>query len=217
MGLHTTAHFDAMFSGDDDPWHFKTRWYEARKRALTLACLPQARFTRAYEPGCANAELSLALAPRCERLLISDGSAKAVQLARERTAHLAQVEVRLAWLPGEWPDETFDLIVVSEMAYYLDAQALDVLASRMRGSLLPGATVLACHWRQGIEGCAMSGDEVHRRLADRLALTPLCGYVDDDLRLDVWSLDARSVAEREGFKSAPESKDADAAAGRAGR
>ena len=200
MSLHTTQHFDAMFSGDADPWHFKTRWYEARKRALTLACLPQARFNIAYEPGCANAELSLALAPRCDRLLVSDGSAKAVELARERTAHLAHVEVKLAWLPEEWPDETFDLIVVSEMAYHLDALALDVLADRMRTSLLPGATLLACHWRQGIENCALSGDEVHRRFADRLALPHLCGYLDDDIRLDVWSLDKRSVAEREGFK-----------------
>lgn len=200
--LHTTDHFDAMFSGDDDPWQFKTRWYEARKRALTLACLPEARFTNAYEPGCANAELSLALAPRCDRLLITDGSAKAVALARDRTSHLAQVQVRQAWLPEEWPDETFDLIVVSELAYYLDAAALDVLADRMRASLSPGSTLLACHWRHAIEGCAMSGDEVHRRLAQRLAMPQLCGYTDADLRLDVWSLNPRSVAEREGFKSA---------------
>jgi len=203
---HTPEHFDAMFSDSDDPWHFKTHWYEARKRALTLAGLPAARFTSAYEPGCANGELALALAPRCDRLLISDGSAKAVTLARERTAHLTHVEVRLAWLPDEWPDQAFDLIVVSEMAYYLDAAALDLLADRMRASLLPNwsnATVLACHWRPRIDGCAMSGDEVHRRLADRLALPQRCGYFDDDFRLDVWSLDARSVAEREGFRSTP--------------
>lgn len=202
---HTTEHFDAMFSGSDDPWHFQTRWYEARKRALTLACLPAARFASAYEPGCANAELSLALAPLCDRLLISDGSARAVALARERTAHLAHVEVRQAWLPDEWPEQSFDLIVVSEMAYYLDAAALDVLADRLRASLQPhasNATVLACHWRPRIEGCAMAGDEVHRRLADRLALPHLCGYIDADFRLDAWSLNPRSVAEREGFKSA---------------
>lgn len=200
--VHTTEHFDAMFSGNDDPWHFKTRWYEARKRALTLACLPEARFAHAYEPGCANAELSLALAPRCDRLLISDGAAQAVQVARARTAHLPHIEVRLAWLPDEWPDDRFDLIVVSEMAYYLDARALDAFADRLRASLLPGGTLLACHWRPAIEGCAFSGDEVHRRLEDRLALPRLCGYIDNDLRLDVWALDTRSVAEREGFRSA---------------
>ncbi len=200
--LHTTEHFDSMYSASDDPWHFKTRWYEARKRELTLACLPAAHFASAYEPGCAGGDLSLALAPRCHRLLISDGAPKAVQAARARTSGLAHVEVRQAWLPDEWPDEHFDLIVLSEVAYYLDGPALDRLAECMRASLLPQATLLACHWRQPIEGCAMSGDEIHRRLAQRLALPLLCSYADGDVRLDLWSSDERSVAEREGFKGA---------------
>ena len=200
--LHTTEHFDSMYSGTDDPWHLETRWYEARKRALTLACLPAVRFASAYEPGCANGELSLALASRCDRLLISDGSPQAVRVARQRMADLPHVEVRQAWLPEQWPDQQFDLIVISEIGYYLDEAALDLLAERLRASLLPRATLLACHWRQHIEGCAMSGDDVHRRLAQRLALPRLCGYGDDDLRLDVWTQDSRSVAEREGFKSA---------------
>ena len=198
---HSPEHFDAMFSVSDDPWHFKTRWYESRKRELTLAALPAPRFGTAYEPGCANAELSLALAPRCDRLLISDGSPRAVQVARERTAHLGNVEVRQAWIPDRWPEQQFDLIVLSEVAYYLGEQALDILAERMIVSMLPHGTLLACHWRDRIDGCTMSGDDVHRHLANRLALPHLASYRDDDLRLDVWSLDCRSVAEREGFKS----------------
>lgn len=201
MMLHTTEHFDSMYSGTDDPWHFRTRWYEQRKRALTLACLPATRFASAYEPGCANGELSLALAPRCDRLLISDGSPRAVQVARQRTCELSHIEVRQAWLPDEWPAEDFDLIVISELAYYLDEPSLDLLAERLRASLLPRGTLLACHWRQPIESCALSGDDIHRRLAKRLALPRLCSYSDRDLRLDVWSLDERSVAECEGFKS----------------
>lgn len=199
--LNSREHFDDMFSRSDDPWHFKTRWYEARKRQLTLACLPAARFESAYEPGCANAELSLALALRCDRLLISDGSPRAVQVARARTAHLDHVDVRQAWIPDRWPEQKFDLIVLSEVAYYLDEASLDLLAKRVTASTLPRATVLACHWRERIEGCTLSGDDVHHRLADRLALPHLMGYSDADLRLDVWSLDFRSVAEREGFKS----------------
>ena len=42
-----------LFEASDDPWSFKSRWYEARKRALTLAALPKLRYGRAYEPGCA--------------------------------------------------------------------------------------------------------------------------------------------------------------------
>lgn len=198
--LHSAENFDALYAADEDPWHLQSRWYEARKRALTLACLPAARYPRAYEPGCANAELSVALAARCDHLLVSDGSARAVQLARRRTQALPQVEVLQAWLPAQWPGRTFDLIVISELGYYLRPADLDQLAHRLLGSMQPGATVLACHWRQPIEGCLLSGDAVHQRLAQRLALPHLAGYVDDDLRLDVWSHDARSAAQREGFR-----------------
>jgi SAM-dependent methyltransferase len=193
------AHFDAMFRDSDDPWQFRTRWYEARKRALTLACLPSRRFTHGYEPGCANGELSAELAQRCDRLLVSDGSARAVDLARHRLASMPHVEVRQAWLPAAWPQGLFDLIVISELGYFLDGDALDALAAKALQSLAPGGCVLACHWRRPIAGCTLDGDAVHRRLDARLGLHCLTQLQEADFRLDVWSRDARSVAEREGF------------------
>ena len=196
---HTAGYFDEMFARSDDPWAFKSRWYEARKRALTLACLPASRFASGYEPGCANGELSAALATRCDRLLVSDGSAAAVELARSRTVLLENVEVRQAWVPAEWPEARFDLIVISELGYFFDATALQTLATKARASLLPGGTVLACHWRRGSDDCELNGDEVHRRLGARLALPSLSCVMEADFRIDVWCDDARSVAEREGF------------------
>ncbi len=196
---HTPEYFDSLFSGSDDPWQFKSRWYELRKRALTLACLPAARYMNAYEPGCANGELSADLAERCERLRVSDGSPKAVAVTGARMAGFPHVQVMQEWVPLQWPDEPFDLIVVSELAYYLSAEELDALIARILASLSPGGTVLACHWRRQIEGCALDGDEVHRRLGERLALPHLTQVLDPDLRLDVWCHDLRSVAQREGF------------------
>ncbi len=196
---HSQAFFESLFTQSKDPWHFESRWYEARKRALTLACLPEARYASAYEPGCANGELSAALAERCDSLLISDGAAAAVEIARERVSHLPHVRVRQAWLPEQWPEELFDLVVISEIGYYLDADALDALAAKTLAFLRPSGTVLACHWRRQIDGCEFDGDEVNRRLGERLALPRLCQVVEPDLRIDVWCADDRSVGEREGL------------------
>jgi SAM-dependent methyltransferase len=193
------AYFDAMFDASDDPWQYKDRWYEARKRALTLACLPQPRYASGYEPGCANGELSAALAERCDRLLISDGSAAAVELAKHRVRKQPNVRAVEAWMPHQWPQERFDLIVLSEFGYYLDAASLQTLAIKARDALSPGGTLLACHWRWLIDGCDMDGDAVHHVLAENLGLCKLCNVLEPDLVIDVWCAEPQSVAQREGL------------------
>ena len=193
-------HFDELFSASDDPWHFKARWYELRKRSMTLACLPRARYASAYEPGCANGELSAALAERCDRLLISDGSSAAVTLAKHRVAHQPHVSTVQAWVPDEWPDGFFDLIVISELAYYLDTSALPKLAHKARNSLAPGGDIVACHWRPPIVGCTVEGDEVHRCLSESLGMPCVWSVADPDFRLEVWSSDQRSVGQREALR-----------------
>ena len=190
-------HFDELFAATDDPWDFRNRWYESRKRALTVACLPRARYASGYEPGCANGELSTALAERCDRLLISDGAAQAVALAQKRVANLRHVSAVQAWIPDEWPDARFDLIVISEVAYYLDADALAGVAAKARKSLMPGGDIVGCHWRRPIDGCRLDGDAVHSTLSQALGLTRVWSLVDPDFRLEVWSDDQRSVGTRE--------------------
>ena len=193
-------YFDALFEGRDDPWGFKTRWYEQRKRALTLAALPRPRYSNAYEPGCANGELSAALADRCDQLLVSDGNTRALALARARLAALPHVQVLKAWLPDEWPPGRFDLVVISEVAYYLDAAALLDLVDRARQSLNEHGTVLACHWKAPIEGCALTGSQVHEQLSQQLGLHRVLRVDDPDFLLDVWCGDAMSTAQAEGLR-----------------
>ena len=193
-------YFDALFEGRDDPWGFKTRWYEQRKRALTLAALPRPRYASAYEPGCANGELSAALADRCDQLLVSDGNTRALALARVRLAALPHVRVLKAWLPDEWPPNRFDLVVISEVGYYLDVAALRDLTNRARQSLNEHGTVLACHWKAPIDGCSLTGIQVHEQLGQQLGLPHLLCVNDADFLLDVWCGDATSTAQADGLR-----------------
>ncbi|CAN5696255.1 SAM-dependent methyltransferase [soil metagenome] len=192
------GYFEQMFAASDDPWGFKSRWYEERKRALTLACLPAMRYAHGFEPGCANGELSASLATRCDRLLVSDGVDPAVDLARQRLKGHSNVEVRKAWLPGDWPDEKFDLIVLSEFLFYLQPAVVEEIAVKARTSLITGGTILACHWRHPIEGCVVTGDSAHETLSRVIGLPHQCRVPESELRIDVWSA-ARRVAQQEGL------------------
>lgn len=191
------SYFEALFDGNDDPWAFRHRWYEQRKRDLTLAVLPRQRYASVFEPGCANGELGAALAERCDRLLCADTSARAVALAQARLKPFAHAEVRQQRLPEQWPQARFDLIVISEMAYYLSPEDLDRLIARIRDSLEDDGQVLACHWRPAIEGAPLTAEAVHSRFAACLDMTRLVTHDEPDFLLDLWSRDPRSLAEQE--------------------
>ncbi|PWD42363.1 SAM-dependent methyltransferase [Gordonia paraffinivorans] len=197
------SYFHAMYAADDDPWGFSSRWYERRKYALTLAALSSPRYGSAFEPGCSIGVLSAELATRCDRLLCIDVSPRAVDLARRRLAAAPHAQVRSGDIVEDWPvGERFDLIVLSEVLYYLDADALDDLVGRLPGSLTPDGEVVAVHWRWPVADYPQTGDAVHEALrASSLAVS--ASYSDTDFRLDVLRRrPGRSVAQREGLVDA---------------
>lgn len=194
-------YFDALYSASEDPYALRQRWYEARKRALLLAALPQARYRRVYEPGCGIGELTLALSHRCDDLLASDFSAHAVTLARKRTEGRPNVRVEQHVLPADWPREggRFDLIVLSEMGYFLDRNDMQRLARCCEETLEADGTLVACDWRPDFAQRSLSTSDVHGALA-ALGLARLALHEEDDFVMQVWTRDARSVAEREGIR-----------------
>ncbi|MEO6677792.1 MAG: SAM-dependent methyltransferase [Pseudomonas sp.] len=193
-------YFDGLFSGNDDPWAFRQRWYEQRKRAVTLAALPRPHYRAIFEPGCANGELSAELASRCDRLLCCDTAAAAVSLARTRLSLFDHAEVRQSRLPAEWPEEKFDLIVISEIGYYLDADDLKRLIVQAEHALTADGQLLACHWRPPIDGCPLNARQVHDLLHEHLHLPRLVLHQEADFLLELWSREPRSVAALEGLR-----------------
>ncbi|MCF7749826.1 class I SAM-dependent methyltransferase [Bacillus subtilis subsp. subtilis] len=195
--MNNAAYFDALYQ-QDDPFEYRTRWYEARKRALTLASLPRARFMRGWELGCSNGVLTAALAPRCAALLATDLSEPAVAAARRTLAGQAHVRVEQARHPQAWPDGSFDLIVFSELGYYLDSAAMQAMAARLAASLDAQGVLIACHWRPAFEQARCSAAFVHAQLD--AVLPRLFSWCDQDMLLQGWSRDTCSVAGREGLR-----------------
>ncbi len=103
------------------------------------------------------------------------------------------------WIPDEWPEARFDLVVISELASYLEAELLAELAAKTVASLLLGGDVVACHWRHPIAGRSLPGDAVPERLSRTRALPRPWSLIDPDFRLEIWSADGRSIGAREGL------------------
>lgn len=196
------SYFDTMYDGAPDPWGFQTRWYERRKLALALAMLPRQRYTSAFEPGCSLGILTEALAGRCERVLATDVTLGALEAATARLASHRNVAL-LRWALGDpWPDEEFELIVLSEVCYYLDAAALPAVLVQAQQALQTGGTLLAAHWRHPVDDYPITGDEVHALIAATRGLSRLARYCDEDVVLETYQKvppRSRSVAAAEGL------------------
>ncbi|MGO0575705.1 PIG-L family deacetylase [Ornithinimicrobium panacihumi] len=196
-----TSPFEQLHGRQADPWEVRTSWYERRKRALTLALLPQERYAIALEIGCSIGALAADLADRCDRVVAVDESEAALATATEALAGHGSVDLVHAQLPEEWDrlerdwlhqdtgDGRPDLVVVSEVGYFMSPGRLAALADRIRESLSDAehATVLACHWRHEIVGWPLRGDDVHAILDARLGLPRRSELVEDDVVLTVWS------------------------------
>lgn len=195
----TGEFFDATYDRHEDPWGYTDRWYEERKRALTLAVLPEQRYRDVLEVGCGIGVLTEELAPRADHLLAVDVSTAAVERARRRVAGLPHVQVQVADVADAVPAGSFDLVVLSEVGYYLDRPTLDRVLADLRTRLAPGGTLLVCHWRHPVDAYPLSGDEVHRVLRRTTDLTLLAEHREKDLLLDVYGDDPRSVAQRTGL------------------
>jgi len=193
------SHFDAIFAKNDDPWDYRQSWYEARKRALTLAVLPKQHYKRAFEPGCANGEMTAELARRCDRLLACDFSAGAVQIARNRVRALSHVTVEEMCVPDAWPEDRFDLIVISEFGYYLGDTSLAGLVKRLDHALEREGTLIACHWSRPFNDARSTAPAVHRALATVPGLVEAAAHVEPDFLLHAWVRGSKSVAQIQGL------------------
>ncbi|SLJ88341.1 PIG-L family deacetylase [Clavibacter michiganensis] len=192
--------FDAAYARAEDPWRVQTRWYERRKRLATLAALPDERYGRALEIGCSIGVTTAGLAERVDELLAVDVAPTAVERARVRLADAPQVRLEVRDVGADWPAGAFDLVVMSEVGYYLDDAAFDRVLAALPGALGAGGALVACHWRHPEGDFRRTGDEVHARLAAVPGLHVLMRHEEDDFLLEVLSADPRSVAVRTGLR-----------------
>lgn len=179
-------YFEQVYDASDDPWDFATSRYEAEKYAATLAALPRENYRTAFEIGCSIGVLTAQLAARCRSLLAVDVNEKALAQARERCGDLENVNLRLMQIPNEFPGENFDLIVVSEVGYYLSAEDWRAAREKIVRHLDAGGNVVLVHWTHFVPDYPQTGDAVHDSFATSENLKRIFAKRTNDYRLDVW-------------------------------
>lgn len=182
------SYFDKLYSDDPDPWKFETSEYEANKYAATIAALPKQRYRSAFEIGGSIGVLTEKLAQRCDCLLSVDVSKLAQDKAIARCKHLPQVRFEIMSVPEQYPDQMFDLTLVSEVGYYLCWEDLKKVQQLILQHLEPGGHLLLVHWTLYAKDYPLSGDEVHDSF---LELTPtklrhLQSQREEQYRLDLF-------------------------------
>jgi predicted TPR repeat methyltransferase len=193
------AYFADLYAQSADPWALADRWYDRRKYAITVAMLPEPTYRHAFEPGCSVGVLTELLADRCERVTAVDVVPQALAATAERLdlAGVQNVALNRRSLDDTWPAGAFDLVVLSEVAYYLSAATLRLVLDRECGQLADGATVIASHWRHSVDDYPLTGDEADAVIAETSGLHRVASYVDDDVVISVFTKGAVvSVASR---------------------
>ena len=174
------TYFDSLYAADPDPWRFATSDYEKGKYAATLAALPDRRFPAGLEVGCSIGVLTSQLAGRCDRFVGMDGANAALDQARARCP---DVTFLCGMAPGDWPVGEFDLIVFSEMLYYLVAADIQATAARAMQALRPRGSILLVHYL-GETDYPTTGDEAADWFIAATGLTPALQLRETGYRID---------------------------------
>lgn len=175
-------HLEALYAKTDDPWHFRTSAYEKAKFNRTLSTLPRPHPTAALEVGCGNGELARRLAPRCGAYTGVDAVETALAAARRAVPGGRFLR---AFLPCDLPPGDYDLILLSEILYFLDAAALDALA-RQLDARWPRADLVAVTWL-GASGNPLSGEAALALFAAATTRAARNSRLEDRYRIDVFA------------------------------
>ncbi len=180
--------FDDLYRRSPDPWDYLGSAYEHRKRAVTLAALPRDHYESAIEAGCSIGVLTAGLAERCSHVLGIDASQVALDAAGQRLADAGNVSLLRAELPAGWPalpSASVDLVILSEIGYFLAADEFQTLLQRAAVALQPGGVLLLCHWLHPIDGWELSGQVVHD-MARSLGWKQVVEHREEDFLLEIF-------------------------------
>ncbi|MEO7268476.1 MAG: class I SAM-dependent methyltransferase, partial [Knoellia sp.] len=179
--------FDAMFADGEDPWSSES-WYERRKRALALATLGRERYERVLDIGCSTGALTAALGERADAVVGIDVSSRALAVAGRHGRR------GISWVQGVAPEVlgdvegTFDLVVLSEVGYFLKPFDLWLTLAAALERLEPGGELLVVHWRHPTKNIPSDGPAVHGQVRAVCGRWATSSHTEADFLVDSYAV-----------------------------
>lgn len=160
-------YFDEVYHQKEDPWDLATSSYERDKYDTTIASLPNTSYESALEIGCSIGVLTETLLQKCNKILAIDIADAPVAQAKARLQNYPQARIAKMSVPAFFPEEFFDLIVMSEVGYFFSVPDLDALQQKIVTHLNTGGQLLLVHWTPFVSDFPLTGDQVHDFFMDR--------------------------------------------------
>jgi SAM-dependent methyltransferase len=179
------AEFERRYRRDGDPWGYGSSAYELAKYDATLTACGPGPFTSGLELGGSIGLFSGQLAPRCEALTTIDCSPTAVRAAQVQLGGFPRARALVGEIPDAIGPGSHDLVVASEILYYLDDAALTATLERLQDVLVPGGRMVAVHWRPPGPERPQTAVAVHARLRSEPWLCSISDRSTADYLLDV--------------------------------
>lgn len=139
----TSTKFDRLYALDDDPFNIESSEYEAQKALDFNALLSKPRYAAILDVGCGTGRVTRRLASIADTVHGVDFSAEAIRRGREFCADLQNVVFDTADMRAYRPARRFDLIVCSEVLYYLSGNDLELALESISAAAAPQAEIIA--------------------------------------------------------------------------
>jgi len=179
-------YFDQLYHNNPDPWDFESSPYERGKYRATIAMLSGRYFPRAFEIGCSIGVLTQHLGAQCGHLLAVDVAESALATARNRCAGLPHVQFEKRQIPAHWPETgPFDLILFSEVLYFLSPADIATCARKARESLAPGGVILLVNYTGRIDEPCGGEEAADIFLSAMAGLSPAATWRRETYRMDL--------------------------------
>ncbi|QIQ85371.1 class I SAM-dependent methyltransferase [Erythrobacter sp.] len=159
--------FDGLYRRDPDPWDCATSRYERVKRSATLAALGERDYESALEIGCGAGLLTRELARRCRRLVALDVSEVALAQARTHCSGARGITFARCEVPRDWPHGRFDLVMLSEVLYFLTRAEIEEVSRMAHDALEEDGACVLVNWtgENDLPVCGQQAAEIFARAA----------------------------------------------------